>query len=106
MEPKLKLLLTLEDQNTKNQVQTLVEVFEEYATEGALLRAVQDLGKQIGAIRGENMETKKAEEQTQDLAHHKTEETDTLVKAERPADDFMKSNDLDKETHGKAKENE
>lgn len=44
----------------------------------------------------------KAEEQPQDLAHHKTAETDTLVKAEHPADDFMRSKDLDKETHGKA----
>ena len=43
-------------------------------------------------------------EMPQDLAHHKTEETDNLVKAERPADDFMKDHDLDKETHGKTEE--
>jgi hypothetical protein len=42
--------------------------------------------------------------QTQDLTHHKTQETDTLVKAERPADDFMKYNQLDKETHGRSKD--
>lgn len=42
--------------------------------------------------------------QPQDLTHHKTEETDTLVKAAEPADDFMRHNDLDKETHGKADE--
>lgn len=43
-------------------------------------------------------------EMPQDLTHHKTEETDTLVKAENPADDFMKEKELDKETHGKASE--
>lgn len=43
-------------------------------------------------------------EMEQDLAHHKTEETDTLVKAENPADDFMKSKELDKETHGHKEE--
>ena len=41
-------------------------------------------------------------EMDQDLAHHKTQETDVLVKAENPADDFMQQKDLDKETHGKA----
>lgn len=46
----------------------------------------------------------KKAEMTQDLTHHKTQETDTLVKAERPADDFMKYNQLDKETHGKSKD--
>ena len=49
-------------------------------------------------------EVKKAEDQPQDLSHHKTEETDELVKAERPADDFMDSHRLDRETHGKKKE--
>ena len=66
-------------------------------------------GKLFENYKGETMETKqqdeteltKAVEQKQDLTHHKTEETDNLVKAERPADDFMKQNDLDKETHGK-----
>ena len=43
-------------------------------------------------------------EQAQDLIHHKPQETDTLVKAERPADDFMSYNQLDKDTHGKAKD--
>lgn len=43
-------------------------------------------------------------EMPQDLTHHKTQETDTLVKAENPADDFMKSKELDKTTHGKASE--
>lgn len=47
---------------------------------------------------------KKLEEQPQDLTHHKTESTDTLVKAERPAEDFMRQHDLDKETHGKKEE--
>lgn len=41
-------------------------------------------------------------EQPQDLTHHKTQETDVLVKAENPADDFMRTKELDKETHGKA----
>jgi len=49
-------------------------------------------------------EVKKAEPQKQDLAHHKTEETDNLCKAENPADDFMDQKQLDRETHGKKKE--
>lgn len=40
-------------------------------------------------------------DQPGDLKHHKTTETDTLVKAERPSDDFMDSHDLDKDTHGR-----
>lgn len=43
-------------------------------------------------------------EQPQDLTHHKTEETDNLVKAENPDESFMNQKDLDKETHGKKKE--
>jgi hypothetical protein len=51
-----------------------------------------------------NGEEKKPEQQEQDLTHHKTETTDVLVKAERPAEDFMSQHDLDKETHGKKEE--
>jgi hypothetical protein len=43
-------------------------------------------------------------EMVADLAHHKTEETDNLVKAERPSDDFMDSHKLDREDHGKSEE--
>ena len=47
-------------------------------------------------------ELEKAEDQQQDLVKHKVEETDNLAKAEHPADDFMDSRKLDRETHGKA----
>ena len=46
----------------------------------------------------------KKEEQAVDLGHQKPEETDNLQKSERPADDYMESRDLDKETHGKKEE--
>lgn len=47
---------------------------------------------------------KPKEEMNQDLTHHKTEETDVLVKAENPADDFIREKRLDPETHGKEKD--
>lgn len=47
---------------------------------------------------------KPKEEMTQDLTHHKTEETDELVKAAEPSDDFMRERRLDKDTHGKVKD--
>jgi len=42
-------------------------------------------------------------EMPQDLKHHRPEETDELAKSEHPADDFMDSKQLDRETHGKKK---
>ena len=46
---------------------------------------------------------KKLEDQTQDLSHQKPEETDNLNKSERPADDYLKSRELDADTLGKRK---
>lgn len=40
-------------------------------------------------------------EQPQDLLHQKPEETDNLNKSERPADDYLKSRELDPKTLGK-----
>ena len=48
----------------------------------------------------ENEQIKKAE-QTQDLGHHKPEETDNIQKSERPAKDYCDSREIDPETQGK-----
>ena len=46
---------------------------------------------------------KKTEDQDQDLAHQKPEETDNLQKSERPAKDYCDERGIDPETHGKNK---
>lgn len=89
---------------------TFLEIYsnDDVALEMALKQGSDTLLKKL---RGEGMDTEQKRleeiekaEMPQDLAHHKTQETDTLVKAENPADDFMKSKELDKATHGKASE--
>lgn len=104
--PNQRFQLTLTDRNSGNQVNSFLEVYsnEDSAVDSALKQGIEQLLKQL---RGENMDNKEKEqvekaEMDQDLAHHKTQETDVLVKAENPADDFMQQKDLDKETHGKA----
>lgn len=67
------------------------------------LRALADIGL-VKLKKESDMDDKKEEkleEQKQDLKHHKTEETDNLVKSERPSDDYMDSHEMDRETHGK-----
>jgi len=43
----------------------------------------------------------KAGDQDQDLTDQKPEESDNLQKSARPADDYMDSHGLDRDTHGK-----
>ena len=111
MKPLHNLQMTLLDRQSGIQHQTYLEVFSN--DELSLALAVSGAAaKLFKTYKGENTMDqeikqqddttfKKAADQKQDLTHHKTEETDNLVKAERPADDFMKQNDMDKETHGK-----
>jgi len=46
-------------------------------------------------------EGKEEEDQPQDLAHQKPEETNNLNKSERPSDDYLDSRGLDHDTLGK-----
>lgn len=102
----VNLLLKIEDRDTKNSVQVLLSFFNDKNHRGNYVKACEALYgamTQLGVIKGEVMTTEKKEEQSQDLTWQTPEETDTLVKAERPADDFMDSNELDRSTHGKKK---
>ena len=44
---------------------------------------------------------KKAEDQKQDLAHQKPEETDNLQKSARPNKDYCQDRGIDQDTQGK-----
>jgi hypothetical protein len=49
-------------------------------------------------------EKNQGQEMVQDLKWQKPEESDNLQKSERPADDYMDSRGLDRDTHGKKDE--
>lgn len=109
MSEAVNLLLKVEDQDTKNSVQVLLNFYNDENHRGNFVRACESLYHamaQLGVLKSKgdtNMTTEKKEEQKQDLTWQTPEETDTLAKAERPADDFMDTNELDRDSHGKKK---
>ena len=110
LKPKHRLKLSLKDLDSKAEFHIFVDSFGENLDSDLRTAAVELLetfkGGKVEQQKQQQDETEfaKAAEQKQDLTHHKTEETDVLVKAEAPADDFMQKNDLDKKTHGKISE--
>ena len=104
MQGQLNLALKIQDLDTGVESTTVVRFYgneEKIQTWQKMVMALQNTMKGMGLM---DTEKKQKEEQPQDLTHHKTQETDVLVKAENPSDDFMKYNTLDKETHGKLEE--
>lgn len=105
LNPKHRLKISIKDLDSQAELNTFLDSFGDNL-ESDLIRVTKDLvnyftGRKDMGTEKDTETIEKAEDQKQDLTHHKTEETDVLVKAENPADDFMKQNDLDKSTHGK-----
>lgn len=112
-----RIKIKLEDPESKNYIDLQLERFGD-DPQGLLLylSATEALRKgmiKLGLLRNLNdkeinklfmTKEKEPEEQDQDLKHQKPEETDNLQKSERPDSDYMKSKELDPDTHGKKKD--
>lgn len=90
---KSRYRVTIEDQDSKNAISTMVEMIEDDVESVAvgLSKAVKEIVMSNGT----------KEEQTQDLVHQKPEETDNLSKSARPDKSYTDSKDLDPDTLGK-----
>lgn len=97
-----RIKITVEDLHTKNNVTVFVDNYStdieslSYASNTAFNQAYKTLME--GNMNGE---TKKADDQDQDLKHQKPEESDNLQKSESPDSEYMKDRGLNRETHGK-----
>lgn len=97
LKAKNTLRLILEDVESGNRISTMVEIFGEQSY-SELEKSLKESYKKIGVC-VEN--TKKSENQEQDLAWQKPEESDNLQKSVRPDGDYMRDRGLNPDTHGK-----
>lgn len=104
---KVNLKISLEDQDTKNEMTLKLNIFNdenEFEIYKRVCEGVRTLLTEVGVLthREIKMDTEKKEEQTQDLTHQKPAGGE-LNKSERPADDYMDTHGLDRDTHEKIK---
>lgn len=96
--------IKVENVETGVEVVSMVEVFQEdqESVRAGIKKSLEFVLSSL--LDGGIMGTNKDEEQKQDLAYQKPEETDNLQKSARPSKDYCEDRGLDQDSLGKARE--